>query len=279
LTAVHAGALLFAFGSLALPRLLGRAPHSGLRRPLLRAAALALAAGALWPLAQTAVALDDAAAAFDPAQVAVVLTQTRFGQLWLARWLLLVGALAWAWRARAGAGLPALALFGTALASLGWIGHAGGAGPAVQAPVLALHLLAAGAWLGALPWLLRLARELPAPEMVRCLQRFSAVGLALVALVLASGALSAAWRLGSVAALLHEPYGHWLLWKIGAVALMGAVALRNRNVHTPALARAPDGAAAERARAGLRRSVALETGLGAAVVLLAVLLAGAEAPH
>jgi putative copper resistance protein D len=266
--AVHAGSLMAWFGALALARVLDLAPEAGAQRRLHGWAALALASGVIWPLLQTAAAFEDPAAALDPARIGIVLGQTSFGRVWLAREALI--AIAFASGFFDATGRRALLFCGAALAGLGMIGHAAGAS-GLQEAVVGTHLLAAGAWLGALPLLWSGARRLPVPELTRGLQRFSVYGLVLVAIVVTTGTLSAWWRLGSIAALTGSGYGRILLVKVTLVALMGVAALRNRNVYVPRLER--DGM-----RAGIVRSIAMETALGAAVVICAGFLGSAEAP-
>jgi putative copper resistance protein D len=114
------------------------------------------------------------------------------------------------------------------------------------------------------------------------LRRFSAIGIALVAIVVLTGGLSAWWRTGNLEALLYSSYSRVLLGKIGLVLLMGVAALLNRNRFTPALERtqmAGPQATAEPARRRLVASIGTETTLAVAVVLLAFFLGAAEAPR
>jgi putative copper resistance protein D len=172
-------------------------------------------------------------------------------------------------------------LVASALASVALIGHAAGATGTlgtVQRLTLALHLLAAGAWLGALPRLWILTERLPVSGLARILRRFSPYGMVLVLIVVATGGLSAWFRLGAMEPLFASSYGKILLVKVGLVALMGVAALNNRNRLTPALEQ-PDLLVQGAARRGLRQSIGAETALGLAVVLAAALLGSAEAPH
>src|SRR5262245_37808087 len=110
--------------------------------------------------AQTAVAAGHAGAALQPAAWRRLLLETQFGTVWLIRHavvLLLAGLLLlreterapldWAaWR------VQALVLAAAAAAAMAWAGHAAAVDTAaLAAPLLdALHVLAAGVWLGAL---------------------------------------------------------------------------------------------------------------------------------
>ena len=283
--AVHVGALMFWGAAPLLQQIAGLRSFRAGAAAGSWAGALALASALAWVPLQTAVVFDDGAAALDLPSLGTVLGQTHFGRVWLARIGLIVLGLACSRGAGPVAHRAAIAALGGALASLGLLGHAAGVPGALgggEQAILALHLLAAGAWVGALPILWRAARTLDGAELARGLHRFSALGLGLVALVLATGAASAWWRLGSFAALATSDYGRLLLGKVTLVGLMGIAALRNRNRYTPALERAAAAGATAQVsneRAGLCRSLAFEAALGAAVIVVAALLAAAEAPH
>ncbi len=277
--AVHCGALMLWFGGLALPRAIAVPAWPDGLRAWRALATLALASGLVWPFLQTGVALDDARAMFDPAQLSEVMLGTSFGRSWLLHLVPLVIGGALMVSPRRAQGVPGLLFAGAALAGLGAGGHAAGAPGAagvLQEATMGTHLLATGAWLGALPALWRATRTAPLPELSVGLRSFSRYGVLLVAVVVASGALSACWRLGAVAALWSSGYGRLLMVKLALVAGMFALALRNRNVYTPALER--EGAEGAGMRWALGRSIGAETLLGSAAVLLAGFLGAAEAP-
>jgi putative copper resistance protein D len=168
-----------------------------------------------------------------------------------------------------------------ALASLALLGHAAGAagaGGTADRLALGVHLLAAGAWVGALPALWVLAGRLGAADLAKVLRHFSRYGMALVAIVVLTGLFSAWRRTGAWSALVETGYGQLLLLKIALVGLMGVAALLNRNAHTPRLSQADIGIAAA-ARTGLRRSIGVELALGMAVIAVAAFLGAAEAPR
>jgi putative copper resistance protein D len=280
--ALHAAALMAWFGTLLRQRALGLPEHSRQMLALRLAGGTALASAACWPFLLTGSAMDDPGAALDPRQLALVLGQTSFGQVCVARTLLVAVAASRLPTRRAGEASTLLPV-GAALASIGFLGHAAGvAGIAGlgQRLVLAAHLLAAGAWLGLLPWLWLAARGVTARALARALRRFSRLGVWLVAVVVVSGCLNSWWRLGGVAPLWSSGYGQIVLLKVALVLLMGVCALCNRNVFTPAVERleAEEPAAAGKALRGLRWSLALETLLGAAVLVAAFFLGSAEAP-
>src|SRR5450631_3172628 len=237
-TALHLGALMAWFGALSLQWVLPRRLVRAKTPPLLPAAALVLVSGVVWPWLETAVVLDDSWALLDPGQVAQVLTQTSFGRIWLLRELVVVLAILGSTVPLLASGRATYVLVAGALASMALLGHAAGV-PGVAGTLervtMGLHLLAAGAWLGALPLLWLMAGELETPVLALALQRFSRYGLVMVGIVVTTGAISAALRTGSVQALLGSDYGRVLLGKIGLVALMGVTAIINRNRLTPAL--------------------------------------------
>ena len=202
----------------------------------------------------------------------LVLGQTEFGRLWLVRLVLvtILSALRWSIREPAGERLRAtsVAAFATAgayLASLAWAGHAAaGAERAVQLASDALHLLAAGAWLGALPGLVVLLRNVSEPDVCAAMaRRFSTLGVLSVTLLLVTGFINAWYLVGDIPALVGTTYGQLLLVKLALFAAMLALAAVNRFALTPRLSR---GNAADAAR--LRRNALMETGCGTAIVAI-----------
>jgi putative copper resistance protein D len=289
---VHALALMACFGAISLGHLMGAAravlviaPRTQrLARLLRQCGRIAIVTGLLWPWLQTGVVLDDPRSLLDPVQVAQVLTQTSFGHTALVREVLVVVAVL-------AAGLPSgfaptsdragYFFLSAALATLALQGHAAGLSNglgSIERITLALHLLAAGAWLGALPVLWVLADRQGTADLARTLAGFSRYGIALVALVVTSGLLSAWYRLGDITLIVTTAYGRILIAKIALVACMGVVALVNRNRLTPALRR-PDLQVQQGARRALHGSVALEAGIGALVVAVAFVLGATEPPQ
>jgi uncharacterized membrane protein/mono/diheme cytochrome c family protein len=169
----------------------------------------------------------------------------------------------------------AVLLPGAFMASLAWAGHGGAnAGPAgvFQVVADALHLVAAGAWIGGLvPFALVMACALRtrseawnqvAADITR---RFSAFAVIVVGVLLLTG-LSNTWFLvGSLPRLLGTTYGQLLLLKIALVIAMVAVAAVNRLVLMPRLR---DAAGAAGVLIRLRRNGLIEITLG--LVILAV---------
>jgi putative copper resistance protein D len=200
---------------------------------------------------QAAVAEGRAAAAFEPRAWLAVLLDTHAGRVWALRHGLLVVLAALAFLAGdAGRRADLVAVRGegallaaVALAALAAAGHAVAAEPA-PLPVVAdaVHLLAAGVWVGAMPWLARLlwvaASERAAdarPYAVVAARRFSRLALGGVLVLSATGLANAGFHVGGVPALIGTPYGRWLGLKLALFAALLAVAAVNRRRLLPAL--------------------------------------------
>jgi len=239
-------------------------------------AGAALLFGAAWFVAVTA----DIAGVSQPGAVAgfvpVVALHTQFGT-WLALRLVLLllvlllpagPALRWI----------ALLLAAAAVAEQPMLAHAG-AEPGPRGGLLiageAVHVLAAGAWFGGLLPLWLSVRRLPAASGWHACRRFSRLGMAAVASIVAGGVVLGALLAGGVAGLLHSTYGNLLLLKTGLfLAALGLAGL-NRYRLTPAVQHGE--------RRGLLSSVAAEAAIGIAIVLVAAFLAssmpGADMQH
>ena len=210
-----------------------------------------------------------------------VLRGTGFGRTWGLR--LILGALiAWrAWRARPDdrllTGMAALFLIGIA-----YSGHS-----RMQEGVLglahvfadALHLMAAGAWIGGLLALLLLipvlTRSGQATAAARVLQQFSGMGYVAVAVLIATGLIKSWLLVVDLHGLTATLYGGTLMVKIALFAGMGGLALLNRFRITPALRSRPADPGLWLGR--LKRQVLAELALGL-MVLAAVGLLGALEP-
>lgn len=230
-------------------------------------AAAALISGALVLAAMSANMGGSLASAVDPSVLLSAVTDTRFGQVWAAR--LGLAALLVGWRLRTRGSRDAVLLVGSGalLASVALTGHSampGGAIGLLHQFVDAAHLLAAGWWIGGLLALVLVARTLD-ERAAATLKRFSGVGYAAVAVIVATGVFKSAILVASFPALALSAYGRVLLLKIALFAGMGALALSNRLQITPALTRGED----PRPWLGrLGAQVAAEFGLG--VLVLAV---------
>jgi len=239
---------------------------------------IALGSGIATLAYQVSVVSEAAGAWLDPASWRRLLLHSQFGTVWLIRHgvLVLLAALLllreredssvdWiAWRGEA------WALSVVALAASAWAGHAVAAEPLqfVAIAADALHLVAAGIWLGALlplAWLLRAASvEAGAdarPYAVIAIRRFSAVALAAMLTLVVTGLWNTWVEVGGVPALLGTRYGRLLLVKIALLVFVVALAVVNRRRLLPALS--GDGATVGRpAMARLSRFLGWELVLG-----------------
>jgi len=266
---LHLAALVSTFGTLAFAVLV--APTT-MRPRLMRFARLgawaALATGAIWFAVQAATIAgtwDLTTAIPDTA------LYTRFGHALCLRVALLLAVLPLTTLPRHA---PLVALFpaGIALGMQGLVGHAGAAeGNAAYGLILgeALHLIAAGAWLGALPPLLMALRNLPPHEARLACERFTPVGLAAVLVIAATAFLQAVTLIGGLPGLLGTPYGRTALIKLALFLAMLGFAIWNRLSLTDRL----EDADPAQARRLLFLSVSAETLGGLLVVLTAGMLA------
>jgi len=194
---------------------------------------------------------------------------TSIGTAW---WCQLIASLLLAGAGALGSGatIAAHALAsGLLLASLALTGHAllGHAWTAWLHQINdVLHLLSAGAWLGALPVVLlllpRLREPLLATPAKTALMRFSTAGHVAVSLVLLSGIVSMFLIIGGLPLDWSYPYQMLLTLKIALVMLMALLALINRYLLLPRMKRS-------RQAAGLFFWVSVvEIGLSLLVILL-----------
>lgn len=296
--ALHFAALISLVGSLAF-RLLVAEPAlaaagsvltegTGMRRSLRRIAwtslLVVLLSGAAWLL------LEAHRGSGLPLQQALtsdildkVLLETRFGQDWIARLGLAVvlALLLLLRRSRLADGfalVPAAAMLG----GLAWIGHAGatpGGESVIHLGADAIHLLAAGVWLGGMLPLARLFAlaftETSWLEVARvATRRFVWLGIAGIGVLLATGLINAWFLVGDLPSLLGTPYGEILLLKLLLFAVMAALAAVTQQRLLPALIFS---ATPFRALRELRWDGFVQALLGLAVLMLVGVL-GTEPP-
>lgn len=268
-----------------------RGERSALRRRSFRASAWSLAvafgSGVGW-LAVQAAAMSGLpfGDALNAQTVREVLDATLFGRVWKIRFALVLalGALLLLSRrtvngrsAKVSDACGAL-LAGGLLATLAWAGHAAteqGADRAIHLSADAVHLLAAGAWLGALPplvFVLGRARPGAADALefaARVTRRFSLLGLSSVATLVLTGVVNSWYTVGGLAALFGTDYGRLLLVKLMLFGAMVSLAAVNRVSLMPGDSSSPggygDGSVVQALRQ-LRRNAIAETALGIAVV-------------
>lgn len=217
----------------------------------------------------------------DREAVAMLLTGSALGAAWKARMaaLLVAGLAAVAAGRAAWLGVVAITA-GVALSTLAWTGHgAAGEGAPGWAHLVAdlLHLLASGAWVGALLGLVlmvtRPAARVDAAHLTlthRALHGFGLVGTIVVGAIVVTGLVNS-WMLigpGNVPELGATLYGRLLVAKLALFAAMLGLASLNRFRLTPAFERSIAAADHAGALGALRASLAVEA--ACAVVILAL---------
>jgi copper resistance protein D len=272
---LHFSAAMLLFGvsaflwALAPPELAG-ALASPIRRMAGAAIVVAAISAVAWLALEAGQMGEGWADSVNPEVLGAVAFDTDFGRVWLWRIglsALLLGALALGRHDRWAFVVP---ISGLLLASLGLVGHAAiQTGPmgAIHRFNQGLHLLCAGAWLGALPPLLLCLAHFGDPQLrskaALALRRFSGVGHFLVALVVLTGVLNTIWTLGAWPLDFSSPYQALLATKISLVALMIGMALVNRYVLAPRI-----GPATGFALRALALNSVAELALGFAVLAL-----------
>lgn len=256
---------------------------SGLLGLLLSVIALTLLAAAMagtppWPI--------------DREAIGMLLSGSATGAAWEARMVALVVAsiiaLIAAGRA-APLGMVALTA-GIALATLAWTGHGAmdeGATGWVHLVADILHLLAAGAWIGALLGLTLLVTRAPSRVGAthlrlthRALHGFGLVGTIVVGTIVVTGLVNG-WLLVGAGNLLNLPstrYGQLLLAKLALFGAMLGLASLNRFRLMPAFERSIAAADHRGALGTLRRSLAVEAACAVAILALVSWLGTLEPP-
>jgi putative copper export protein/mono/diheme cytochrome c family protein len=207
-----------------------------------------------------------------------VMHGTQFGEVVSVRLVLVLVVLPLLSMRRSGQ-FAALALALAAAALQGAVGHAGATGGIEGDGLLAseaLHLMAAGAWLGALPALFLLVVSLPTAVAASACRRFSPIGLSAVLMLIGTALGQASALIGGIPALVGTTYGHIALIKLGLFLLLLMLAMVNRFVLTARLEQTKDSSV----RRWMFVSLTIESLLGAAVIITAAFLASsAPATH
>ncbi len=149
----------------------------------------------------------------------------------------------------------ALAMF-----SVVWGSHAGGVSPYrfLNLTVQWLHVVAVGAWVGGLAWLLLGLRQARRDERAWAGRRFSAIATIGLGVVLATGIARGVAEVGAPANLLHTSFGALLLVKLGLFCALVVLGARNHFRLVPALA---DDRAAPLFRSSVRGELLLGVGI------------------
>ena len=248
----------------------------------------AVISGGAW-LVLTAAAMSDQspAEAISDGVLWTVLTQTTFGYDWLVRLVLACSlAATLAPFLSAPKAKPSwldgfVAMFAAALAgSLAWAGHAaGGLGSEafVHPAADVLHLLAAAAWVGALPALLVLLATAGGDETSVAIARtstlrFSSLGIVSVATLFVTGTINTWYLVGSLPALTETDYGRLLLEKVAVFVGMVMLAATNRQWLIPQLMQKESTDVIRGALFQLRYHVSIEIAAGVCIIVIVAAL-------
>jgi putative copper resistance protein D len=161
---------------------------------------------------------------------------------------------------------PLSALIGSlaAATSFAWVGHVHAlAGAWLSSTVMAVHLLGAAFWLGALVPLLMVTSAVDVSRVAATASRFGFSALFVVAVLLAAGACLLCLLLRDVSELWSSGYGRLVLCKIVLVACLLGFAAVNHLRLTPRLF-----ARDVRALRFLRRSIKFEISFACAILLV-----------
>jgi putative copper resistance protein D len=214
------------------------------------------------------------------------LTGTPVGEAGLLRILALLAMLPLLAVKRPVQGLRRLALLAfsaATLASLAWNGHAAagdGLAGRLRLATGIVHLLAAGAWVGAIAALLQLALRRQSLrlrertyELWQAAHSFAVPGTIIVALLAMTGTYTYVDLGGSIQTLTGAAHGRWLLLKLALVGGMLGLAALHRWRLVPALASSIRRGWQPRPLRSLRHSLACESVL-AVLVLACVAVLG-----
>ena len=217
----------------------------------------------------------------DRGSIEAMVFETPMGVAWQVRMAALAAIAVLAFVRNPVVSIVQVALAAAALASLAWTGH-GAAGEAtkglVQLVADIVHLLAAGAWIGALVALglmvARNASRLTSADflsMHRTLAGFSKAGTIFVALVIVTGTINTWVLVGPAGVRLvgSDQYVQLLAIKLVLFAATFGLAAMNRFRLTPTLRRNLDvGVVPLGSHRALRRSIAIENGLAMSVLAI-----------
>jgi putative copper resistance protein D len=294
---IHYSALLFAFGVCFFPAYAFRGAERqrtldywNKQEGYIRAGGLiAFVSGLSWLFFTAATMTDSLSEALKPETMSAVLGETEFGVVWSIHLGLIAAlvVLALLDRRRPLPRTLLLTLLSAAcLASLAGVGHAQmQEGPAffVRAAADGAHLLAAGAWLGALIPLFVLLTPRPHPdanweiEIGGVLMRFSGMVSIAVAVLIATGMVNSLFSLNSLSEMLTSLYGQLLFIKLGLFALLLVLAAVNRFWLVPQILASGGGQHGKAFLLRLRRHVLWEEILGVVIIALVSVL-GALSP-
>lgn len=247
---------------------------------------VAVLSGLLWFWLEVAnMGGSSLASAFSARAWQTVLLQTRFGHIWQLRLSLIAVAFVASLgvtqdEARRRSMMLVLWFLSVMLlVALAWISHA--AATSVQPLGLfgdALHLFAAGAWIGGLVPLAIFLTHTHVSLSLRerafvVLKRFSTLSLCCVGVLVVSGVCNSCLLVGSIHGVFTTTYGWLLVCKLILFGILISLGARNRLATNTKLVAQTDSDLLSQ----VRRDVISETCLGAAVVAIVACL-GVTAP-
>ena len=256
---------------------------TGLLALLLSGIAIALLAAAMagtppWPV--------------DREAIGMLLSESATGTAWKVRMIaLMVASIAALMSARRTMPLGLVALSsGVAVATLAWTGHGAmdeGSTGWVHLTADILHLLSAGAWVGALLGLgllvTRPARRIDTAHLTlthRALHGFGPVGTIVVGTIIVTGLINAWLLVGldKLPSLGSSAYGRLLIAKLALFGVMLGLASLNRFRFTPAFERSVAAGDHGRALRTLRTSLVVEAACVISILALVGWLGTLEPP-
>ncbi len=262
--------------------------HGSLLRYVWVSVPVALLSGLVWLLLEAAAMSGrPPMEALSRGFIGVVLSRTQFGRDWALRFIVVGLLIAWLLcrkvvkspRLTAGAQTVPLLLSAVLLAALAWVGHAtdtAGRAAVIHLTADAIHLLAAGAWLGGLgplALLFAFGRGTGTPVWLtiarKAAVRFSTMGLISVGALLLTGIVNTWFLSGTIPGLVGTAYGRLLLLKVGLFGLMVGIAAVNRLWLTPGLlGQRPGPGTPSIALRALQRNSLTEASLGLAILVI-----------
>ncbi len=278
--------LLFGLPCFALYALRGGERGSAIAMRYVRVTGIAALIGIPLSLGAMAIMAKAMSGAAEYAQIEshvyeMMVTGTDFGMAWAVRLaaLLIVLLAIPALRRRPTLRFGVLtAAAGVALSTLAWGGHGAmteGSQRYLHLAADIVHLLAAGAWVGALAAFVLLAarRTRQATDNVVLLgstaDGFARVGTLIVATLVVTGVINYWLTAGpTLDGLVSTAYGGLLLAKLGVFGTMLGLAALNRYRLSPRLAAALAAGDHEAAASALHRSLLIESGCAALVLAL-----------
>ncbi len=295
LRAVHVGCAMLLFGEILFALVIRMQPHdahAAFPQPdrhffvVARwSLGVAIVSGAAWFVVQSAAMSGLPLAEATSVSLGLVLRNTVFGSAFGARSVIAIAlavVLAVQQRRKDGtrsraSGVLLAGLAAGFLGSLAWTGHAVGGDPAEDALRVGAdvaHLLAAGAWLGALPALVSELGCSNSPRLAAAIAgRFSTLGVASVGVLTATGLVNAWYQIGGIPALVGTDYGRLLIVKLALFVAMLGLATVNRGLAARATSHGGDGCL-RRLRNLAIWEVALGIGLVAVVGVLGTSVPG-----